>query len=177
MPIFVYAAPVTGTAAMALTLVAAATETAAAMAAGVRGGMVGWALSGRYAALVVYLALVPGIIGHTGFNTLLRCVWGEVPCDSYPSLTHPRSFCHSPLPPPLQVLTPFPCPPPLLLTLPHLACRYLTPLSVALAVQLEPLVGSLIGWMAGLVPAPGWADYVGGVAVLLAAGMVTVGRG
>ena len=76
MPIFVYAAPVTGTAAIALTLVAAATETAAAVAAGVRGGVVGWALSGRYAALVVYLALVPGIIGHTGFNTLLRCVWG-----------------------------------------------------------------------------------------------------
>ena len=77
MPIFVYAAPVTGTAAVALTLVAAVTETVAAAAAGVRGGVVGWALSGRYAALVVYLALVPGIIGHTGFNTLLRWGGGE----------------------------------------------------------------------------------------------------
>ena len=77
MPIFVYAAPVTGTAAIALTLVAAVTETAAAAAAGVRGGVVGWALSGRYAVLVLYLALVPGIIGHTGFNTLLRCGGGE----------------------------------------------------------------------------------------------------
>ena len=123
MPLFVYACPVTGAAALMLTLAALATESAAADSAGVRGGvLLGWVLKWEYAACVVYLALGPGIVGHTGFNALLR---------------------------------------------------WLTPLSVALAFQLEPLVGSLIGWAMGLVPRPGWGTWVGGGALLVATGVVT----
>lgn len=44
---------------------------------------------------------------------------------------------------------------------------------VSLAFQLEPLVGSLIGWAAGVVDAPGWATYVGGAIVLAATCVVT----
>ncbi len=72
MPIFVYAFPVTAIAAALLTLAAAALEGPAATAAGVRGGVVGWLFSGKYCPLVIYLAVGPGIVGHTGFNTLLK---------------------------------------------------------------------------------------------------------
>lgn len=122
MPLFVYACPVTGTAALALTFAALVFEMSASVAAGVRGGVIGWLLNGKYAACVMYLAIVPGIVGHTGFNALLR---------------------------------------------------WLTPLSVALAFQLEPLVGSVIGWAVGLVVQPGWGTWVGGGMLLVATGAVT----
>lgn len=44
---------------------------------------------------------------------------------------------------------------------------------VSLAFQLEPLIGSFIGWIAGVSPAPGWATYVGGCMVLAATCVVT----
>jgi drug/metabolite transporter (DMT)-like permease len=70
MPIFIYALPVTGTAAALLTLLSLAADKASLFAAG-RGGAFGYFAS-RYWAWVAYLALVPGLIGHTGLNTLLR---------------------------------------------------------------------------------------------------------
>lgn len=36
------------------------------------GSVVGWLTRGHYAGWVVYLSVGPGIVGHTGFNTLLR---------------------------------------------------------------------------------------------------------
>jgi hypothetical protein len=39
---------------------------------------------------------------------------------------------------------------------------------------MEPVVGSVMGWAAGFVSAPDWRTYLGGAAVLLAAGVVTV---
>ena len=72
MPIFIYAFPVTATAAALLSLAAALFEGATAEAAGVTGGVLGWLSSGTYCPLVLYLAVGPGIVGHTGFNTLLK---------------------------------------------------------------------------------------------------------
>ncbi len=86
-------------------------------------GSLGWLTSGRHTPWVLYLALGPGIVGHTGFNTLLR---------------------------------------------------YLSPLTVALAFQMEPLVGSVIGWAAGVMRPPGALTYVGGALVVGATVWVTV---
>ena len=58
MPIFVYATIVTGCAALLLT--------ALAMVARERASLVGWVAVPRYAWRVVYLAVGPGIVGHTG---------------------------------------------------------------------------------------------------------------
>ena len=75
MPIFGYAFPVTATASALLSLAALTLEGGAAAAAGVKGGVVGWLMSGTYCPLVMYLAVGPGIVGHTGFNTLLKYDW------------------------------------------------------------------------------------------------------
>ncbi|KAG2485643.1 hypothetical protein HYH03_015615 [Edaphochlamys debaryana] len=121
MPIFVYAFPVTGIAALGLTAGALLLEPVSLTGGGSR-GVFGWLAAPHYAGWVLYLALGPGIVGHTGFNTLLR---------------------------------------------------YLSPLTVALAFQMEPLVGSLIGWAAGVMAAPGPLTYWGGILVLAATVMVT----
>jgi hypothetical protein len=41
-------------------------------APGQRHGAFGWLLSRHYAPFVVYLSTVPGIVGHQGFNTVLK---------------------------------------------------------------------------------------------------------
>ncbi len=45
---------------------------------------------------------------------------------------------------------------------------------VSLAFQLEPAFGTLLGWMSGVVAAPGWATWVGGLIVFGATCAVTV---
>ncbi len=52
--------------------------------------------------------------------------------------------------------------------------RYLSPLTVALAFQMEPLVGSVIGWAAGVMAPPGALTYGGGALVVAATIWVTV---
>ncbi|GIL68446.1 hypothetical protein Vafri_21721 [Volvox africanus] len=122
MPIFVYAFPVTGIAALGLTLGGLALEPVTLTGSG-SGGVFGWLRSGHYAPWVLYLALGPGLVGHTGFNTLLR---------------------------------------------------YLSPLTVALAFQMEPLIGSVIGWAAGVLQPPGGLTYCGGMLVIAATVWVTL---
>jgi len=63
MPLFVYAAPVTFLAAGCLTLAGLA-EGSKPFAAG-KEGMVGWIASTHFLPLILYLGIVPGIIGHT----------------------------------------------------------------------------------------------------------------
>jgi len=79
MPLFLYAFPVTFTSAVVLALTSTVVEGAGMFtdgtAHGDRGynaGIVGWTLDSRSFMLVAYLALGPGIIGHTGFNGVLR---------------------------------------------------------------------------------------------------------
>lgn len=56
---------VTGLAALLLTLTALLFEGASLVAAG-RHGVLGWAADLHYLPFVAYLAVVPGIVGHTG---------------------------------------------------------------------------------------------------------------
>lgn len=108
----------TALAAALLTLAGLLLESRSLLGApGQRHGAFGWLLSARYGPLVAYLGVVPGIVGHQGFNTVLK---------------------------------------------------YMTPLLVSLAVQFEPVLGPLLGWITGVSPAPGLFTWVGGSIVLLA---------
>eukprot|EP00878_Enallax_costatus_P014394 GHUV01015054.1.p1 GENE.GHUV01015054.1~~GHUV01015054.1.p1 ORF type:complete len:402 (+),score=87.18 GHUV01015054.1:361-1566(+) len=70
-PVFVYSAPVTAIAAGSLLLTALAFEDHSIVGEN-RHGIFGWTRSAKYAPFVVYLGAVPGIIGHQGFNTVLK---------------------------------------------------------------------------------------------------------
>ena len=70
MPIFVYAFPVTAVSAVLLTLVAFAVDRVSPFTTGANGAF-GY-LSSKLGWWVLYLAVGPGLVGHTGFNTLLR---------------------------------------------------------------------------------------------------------
>ena len=85
-------------------------------------GIAGW-LQSPHAPVVVYLGVVPGILGHTGLNTLLK---------------------------------------------------YLHPLLLTLSLTLEPLIGSVIGWMIGLAQPPGVYTWVGGGILLASTVMVVI---
>eukprot|EP00803_Ostreobium_quekettii_P002181 evm.model.scf_1521.2 EVM.evm.TU.scf_1521.2 scf_1521:18740-24069(+) len=71
MPIYIYAMPVTATAAMLLTLVCPVLEGSSVARVGPH-GVFGWLASVEHLPYVLYLALGPGLLGHTGLNTLLR---------------------------------------------------------------------------------------------------------
>jgi hypothetical protein len=121
-PIFVYAAPVTGWAALLLSVCGFLFEGRALIGAD-RHGIFAWVASARYAPWVIYLAIGPGIIGHTGLNTVLK---------------------------------------------------YMSSLTVALAVQLEPMIGPCIGYALGVMAPPGVYTYAGGAVVLLATVWVSI---
>ncbi len=121
MPLFLYAVPVNGVAALVLCSVGLVFEGATPWGAG-RQGVFGYLTNGRYAGVSVYLALVPGIVGHTSFNAVLK---------------------------------------------------YISPMIITLACTCEPLIGSLVGWAAGVTGAPGWRTYLGGL-ILLASTMLVV---
>jgi hypothetical protein len=70
MPIFLYAMPVTTVSAIVLTIVALLVEGTRITGVGPRSAF-GY-FNPAYLPWVAYLAFGPGIVGHTGFNTLLR---------------------------------------------------------------------------------------------------------
>ncbi|KAL4448195.1 hypothetical protein ABPG75_005414 [Micractinium tetrahymenae] len=113
MPVMVYAVSVTGLAAGLLCLGGVAFEGTRLTGAG-KHGVFGW-VHPSYLPYMLYLAVVPGIVGHTGFNTLLK---------------------------------------------------YMDPLVISLCCNLEPLIGSLLGWAAGVVSPPGAMTYVGGALIM-----------
>lgn len=88
-----------------------------------RHGVLGWAASAHYAPLTGYLAVGPGIVGHTGLNTLLK---------------------------------------------------HLDPLIISLACNLEPLIGSLLGYAAGVVPRPGPWTWAGGGLLMVSTAVVSL---
>jgi drug/metabolite transporter (DMT)-like permease len=121
-PIFVYAAQITGLAALLLTLAGLAFEQGTWIGQD-RHGVFGWLASRRYGPLIVYLGIVGGLIGHTGFNTVLK---------------------------------------------------YITPLTVSLAGQMEPILAPLIGWWLNVMQPPGLLTYIGGAVVLVATIIVII---
>jgi drug/metabolite transporter (DMT)-like permease len=70
MPIFLYALPVTAVSAVLSTLLAFVFDGAQLTQTGPR-GVFGF-FDAKHFGWVLYLACGPGIVGHTGFNTLLR---------------------------------------------------------------------------------------------------------
>lgn len=72
-PVFVYSGPLTVMAATLLTITGLLAESRSMFGAPEeRHGAFGWLLSRHYAPFVVYLGTVPGIVGHQGFNTVLK---------------------------------------------------------------------------------------------------------
>lgn len=122
MPVFVYAAPVTALAAFLLSLSGLLLENDSHPLGWLGLGTVYGADTFRYTLYVLYLALVPGLVGHTGLNALLR---------------------HFP------------------------------PLIITLVLNMEPLVGSVMGWVAGVQAAPGAFTYLGGGLVFVSTAIVT----
>ncbi len=123
MPLFVYAFPVTLIAAVMLALSAVWLEGAAWGTIPAASAVLGWS-SLVWLPYIAYLALGPGMVGHTGINAVLR--W-------------------------------FP------------------PLVISIAVVLEPLIGSLLGWILGTTSVPGIWTWLGGP--LLIAGVLLVSLG
>jgi hypothetical protein len=92
------ACSVTGLAALQLTLGSLLFEGATLTAAGKR-GVFGWLADRHYLPRVLYLAVVPGIVGHTGKRWPVLPAWtGLTGADNFPSL--------SSLPPPSTVWSP-----------------------------------------------------------------------
>ena len=71
LPLFLYASPVTNFAAVLVSFAALMCHEATFVGSG-NSGLFGWSTDKSYMYKIVYLALVPGLIGHTGLNTLLK---------------------------------------------------------------------------------------------------------
>eukprot|EP00892_Ulva_mutabilis_P002405 jgi/Ulvmu1/12165/UM085_0029.1 len=124
MPIFLYALPVTGVAAVLLTIVSVVLEGAAINKLGAE-GVFGY-FESRHIWLVLYLAIGPGLVGHTGFNALLR---------------------------------------------------FFPPLVITMAVPLESIIGSMLGWVFGVSEIPGVWTWVGGLIMVGALVACTYAQG
>ena len=115
LPIFLYAYPVTLIAALLLLPLSYALEPSFA-----EFGVLGWT-DAEFFVWFLLLALVAGLLGHTGLNTCLR---------------------------------------------------YISPLVVSVSVTLEPVLGSIIGWLFFDSGVPGKWTWLGGM--VLMAGLLTV---
>ena len=122
LPIFLYATPVTGFAALLLSTAALVVGEATWTGAG-NTGLFGWITDKAYLPKILYLAVIPGIIGHTGFNALLK---------------------------------------------------WMPALLITLALTIEPLIGTFIGWSVGLAQIPGVWTYSGGGVLLVSTVVVVV---
>tara|TARA_B100000131_G_scaffold323090_1_gene379751 strand:- start:8487 stop:9425 length:939 start_codon:yes stop_codon:yes gene_type:complete len=120
MPLFLYAFPVTLIAAIGLSISAMIIE--GAPLGMVSTGLLGWSML-IWLPYVAYLALGPGLFGHTGINAVLR---------------------------------------------------WLPPLVVSVTLVMEPLIGSLIGWILGLDSIPGMWTWLGGPLMIAGTLLVTL---
>lgn len=123
MPLFIYASAVTFLAAVELAGASMVAEGSFFFGKESMLSTFGWLTDLRYFLRIVYLGIVPGLIGHTGINLLLK---------------------------------------------------YLNPLVITLTLNLEPLLGSVLGYLMMVSPPPGIVTYVGGFIILLSTGIVSV---
>lgn len=121
MPLFLYAFPVTAISAVLLTVWAVQAE---GLTIGIDeiAGAFGW-ISAAWIGYVVYLALGPGLAGHTGINAVLR---------------------------------------------------WIPPLIISMVLILEPVIGSLIGWIVGVDTIPGTWTLIGGGLMVSGLALVTL---
>lgn len=71
LPLFLYASPVTNFGALLVSAAALMCHEASFAGSG-NDGLFGWTTEKSYLYKIVYLAFVPGLIGHTGLNALLK---------------------------------------------------------------------------------------------------------
>ena len=71
LPIFLYATPVTGFAALLLSIAALTVGEVTLTGIGNQ-GLFGCTFDKLYLPNILYLAVIPGIVGHTGFNAVLK---------------------------------------------------------------------------------------------------------
>ena len=150
-------------------------EGAGAGVGGGRGSVWGWLASAHYLPYVLYLALVPGIVGHTG-----RWAGGQRQAGGGSGGGGARGGAHTPARVDTQACgchplcsAPPPLPPP-----PGFngVLAHLSPLVISLACNMEPLIGSLLGWAARVVAPPGAWTWVGGALVLASTALVSVAQ-
>lgn len=122
LPIFLYAMPVTGFAALLLSIASVTVGGSHFLGIG-KHALFGWVLDTTYLPKIIYLAVVPGIIGHTGFNAVLK---------------------------------------------------WMPALLVTLALTIEPVIGTFMGWAIHLAQVPGLWTYSGGAILLSSTAIVVV---
>jgi drug/metabolite transporter (DMT)-like permease len=122
MPLFLYAFPVTLISAIVLTLWATITEDLTFNFDEISGAF-GW-ISVTWIFYVGYLALGPGLFGHTGINAVLR---------------------------------------------------WIPPLTISMILILEPVIGSIIGWIVGVDSIPQRWTIIGGLLMISGLALVTFG--
>lgn len=121
MPLFLYAFPVTAVSAVLLTGWAIFAEGMTFDLAEMTGAF-GW-VSAAWVGYVAYLALGPGLAGHTGINAVLR---------------------------------------------------WIPPLTISMILIMEPVIGSVIGWIVGVDNVPGAWTIVGGLLMVAGLALVTL---
>ena len=121
MPLFLYAFPVTAVSAVLLTGWAIYAEGLTFDLAEMTGAF-GW-VSAAWVGYVAYLALGPGLAGHTGINAVLR---------------------------------------------------WIPPLTISMILIMEPVIGSVIGWVVGVDNVPGVWTLVGGLLMVAGLALVTL---
>jgi drug/metabolite transporter (DMT)-like permease len=122
MPLFLYAFPVTLISAIVLTLWAIIMEDLTFNLDDMSGAF-GW-LSVTWIIYVGYLALGPGLLGHTGINAVLR---------------------------------------------------WIPPLTISMILIMEPVIGSIIGWVVGVDSIPQLWTIIGGSLMISGLALVTFG--
>ena len=120
MPLFLYAFPVTLVSAIALTAWAILSEGLTFNLDDMTGAF-GW-ISVTWIIYVGYLALGPGLLGHTGINAVLR---------------------------------------------------WIPPLTISMMLIMEPVIGSIIGWIVGVDSIPQIWTLIGGVLMVSGLALVT----
>ena len=120
MPLFLYAFPVTLVSAIALTAWAILSEGLTFNLDDMTGAF-GW-ISVTWILYVGYLALGPGLLGHTGINAVLR---------------------------------------------------WITPLTISMMLIMEPVIGSIIGWIVGVDSIPQIWTLIGGLLMVSGLALVT----
>ncbi len=121
MPLFLYAFPVTFVAALTLTIWANVSEGASFNFDSMSGAF-GWT-SAAWIVYVGYLALGPGLAGHTGINAVLR---------------------------------------------------WIPPLVISMFLVMEPVVGSIIGWLLDVDVIPSYWTIIGGILMISGLALVTI---
>ena len=121
MPLFMYAFPVTFVAAVFLTIWAIFSEDLVFNFNSISGAF-GW-LSIAWLVYIGYLAIGPGLLGHTGINAVLR---------------------------------------------------WIPPLVISMILIMEPIIGSMIGWLIGVDDIPGRWTILGGLLMIFGLFLVTI---